>query len=266
MRQKHYLFVVLVMFLALHTTGMFAGNKVVRKVNTYNYKDFTSLRISGFPKVYFTQGNNYSIRVEESTSPHVKTIVKKNGQILTIETKSLKKNLSNVDAPVVRITAPMLNAIHSSGAVSLNAMMSSLKTSQLDISTSGASKVFLKEVTCNSMKIACSGASSMNLGVVRCPSIKINGSGANKLKMSIVGNENTSMMFSGASKGEINYQGDSLQISSSGAGKLDIKVDCKYLKAYNSGAAKMTISGTADHTEIKSSGASKINTSELNKY
>ncbi|MBP5278087.1 MAG: DUF2807 domain-containing protein [Prevotella sp.] len=264
MKHLQYFVSILLLLMVLQVSDAMAGTPVQPKITTYDFKNFNSLTLSGSVKVYFTQGKNYSIKVEESNSPYLMTIVELKGQVLSIKTKNTRRINIRANSPVVRITAPQLVGIHASGAVAVN--ISNLKTADFNINTSGASKLMFNDIACNKMLIGCSGASKLNMGKISCPTINLNSSGACEMNMTIVNNKNAVMTFSGASKGSLKYKGDHLKMQSSGAGKININVDCKLLEAHNSGAAKIMISGTADKTEIKSSGASKINTSELNKF
>ena len=263
MKHLHHFVSILLLLMVLQVSETMAGTPVQPKTTTYDFKNFNSLTLSGIVKVYFTQGKHYSIKVEESNSPYLKTIVELKGQVLSVRTKSTRKNI-HANSPVVRITAPQLVGIRTSGAVTV--YMSNLKAADFNINTSGASKLLFNDITCNKMLIGCSGASKLNTGKISCPSMNLNSSGACEMNMTIMNNKNAVMLFSGASKGSIKYKGDHLKMQSSGAGKINMTVDCKVLEAHNSGAAKIMISGTADKTEIKSSGVSKINTSELNKF
>ncbi len=264
MKHLHQFVSILLLLMVAQVSDVTAGNAVQPKITTYDFKSFNSLLVSGSVKVYFTQGKNYSIKVEESNSPYLKTIVELKGQVLSVKTKNTRRISMNSSSPIVRITAPQLVGVSTSGAVTV--YLGTLKTTSLSINTSGASKLFFNDVACTKMQIGCSGASKMNTGKISCQSVNLNSSGACELNMTIVNNKIVEMLFSGASKSTLSYQGETLKMWSSGAGKINLTVDCKKLEAHNSGAAKVVIKGTADNTEIKSSGVSKINTSGLNQF
>ncbi|MCR5131506.1 MAG: DUF2807 domain-containing protein [Prevotella sp.] len=251
----------------------------------YNLRDFNGVEVSGFIKVFITQSENYSISVEESRNPNVKTIVEKNGQTLNIYTKVLKKKrvTRDGDSPIVHIAMPRLSNLKAKGAVSMN--VESMKTGDFIATISGASKLTVGSMSCGDMTLNCSGASDMKVQKLSCNALqslltgaskltsdifckgdmKLNCSGASKQELTIQG-QSLNVTNSGASKSIIKFNGGQVEAKNSGAGKMQLAVDCEYLNASNSGASKFIITGTADRTDIDLSGASKIDTSGLNKY
>lgn len=264
MKQTIRIVATLLLLMGLGTTSMLAHATGDRQTTSYSFHNFTALKVSGVASVFFTQADNYSITVEESDNPNLETIVEENGQTLVIKTKTKREGIGNASSPVIRITAPRLTSVKTSGAAKLS--VERLKTNDLSLDFSGAAKARFKDVDCKTLTVDASGAVHVSTGKVNCASLKIDVSGACKLKTKVEAKGNGRLKFSGASQSNIDFKGDRLDLSSSGAGKLDLHVDCKTLVATNSGAAKVNISGTADDTQIDASGVAKINTSGLNQY
>ena len=89
MKHLHHFVSILLLLMVLQVSDAMAGTPVQPKTTTYDFKNFNSLTLSGIVKVYFTQGKHYSIKVEESNSPYLKTIVELKGQVLSSETAIL---------------------------------------------------------------------------------------------------------------------------------------------------------------------------------
>ena len=265
MRQTTHFMATLLLMVGLAATCQ-ARPHNDRVTTTYKVQDFQQLQVSGIVEVHFNQGKHYSIRVEESANPNLKTKVVKKGKTLCIWTENKKKNirLNKNDKPVVYITAPKLNELRQSGATRTT-VTGNLETDALSINVSGACKCQFGSIYCTDMVISSSGASNISTGMVACKSLKVNCSGACNIKTTADAEGDATLTFSGASNGTISFTGNTLKLASSGAGKLNLHVDCLQLIASNSGAAKVSISGTADKTTIKATGVSKINTAELNK-
>ena len=232
---------------------------------TYELRDFTAIDAGGVVRVQFTQGQDYSVEVDESGDPNIETKVEKKGQTLRISTKTKNQNanISSNEYPVVRITAPQLAEIVMSGATHFNA--ANIVGKQLNIDVSGASKMEIGQLKYNRVNLDCSGASKLT-AAINADDMLLDCSGASKLALNTEG-KTMKVSNSGASKCDITFAGGCIDFDNSGAGKVDLKlVDCQEVKAHNSGASKFTISGNADNTKIDASGVAKIDTSHLNQY
>ena len=264
MKQTFRIVVALLLLMGLHSASMLARTNGERQTSSYSFHNFTALSVSGVAHVFFTQADNYSITVEESDNPDLETIVEESGHTLVVKTKNKKDRMGNASSPVIRITAPKLTGIKTSGATKLS--VERLETSDLSLDFSGVAKARFMDVICQTLSIGASGSAHVSTGKVNCTSLKVGASGACKMKMQVEAKGNGRMTFSGASQSDIDFKGDRLELASSGAGKHNLHVDCKSLVATNSGAGKVNISGTADETKIDASGVAKINTSGLNQY
>lgn len=216
-------------------------NKQV-SVSNYPYRNFSSITISGAVEVYYTQGANYSVRVEEEGEK--RTIVELNGHQLNIRSK--KRNnirfIGNANRSKIFITSPHLD----------------------EIKISGASKFCSKTMNQSNMKVGVSGASKVDLGKIDCSQFNLSISGASKMSGDVKAQYATVDM-SGASKADMSFIGKNILVENSGASKLTLDLDCEKLSANNSGASKLKVSGYVDDVDIKKSGASRVDQSDLNK-
>lgn len=133
---------------------------------------FKGVDVGGVFQVEITAQKDYSVEVsaDDNILPMVKTYVS-NG-ILEIESDGRFSNSSPIR---VRISAPGIESIDSSGASRVNA--SNLKNASLDIDASGASKVNLTGEA-SSVTIEVSGASNVDAGSLRAENIDVDASGA----------------------------------------------------------------------------------------
>ena len=211
--------------------------------SSYAFRDFSSIDVGGVVDVVYTQGNNYSVRIEEVSN--LMTVVKKNNHELSVYTKRPKGKLisiGNEKRPKVFITSPHLNKLNVHGA--------SLFTS--------------KTMNQSNMSVDVSGASKVKLGHVDCSKLNMDVSGASKLSADVKAIHLT-MDVSGASNADINFLGKTIKTDNSGASHLTLNLDCEELEAGNSGAANLTVTGFVDEVKISKSGAAKIDTLKLNK-
>ena len=210
-------------------------------VSSYAFRDFSSLDISGAVEVIYTQGDSYSVRIEEVSN--LQTVVRKNNHELSVFTKNPKGKLisfGNVKRPKVFITSPYLT----------------------DLKVSGACSFSTKQLTGTDLQVDLSGASKLDIGQLTGTKFNLHAGGATKLSLNMKVTD-VKISTSGAMKGNIKYVGKNIQITNSGASKLDLDVDCEKLNVSCSGASKVDVKGYVDDLKINSSGASKIDTSQL---
>ena len=62
--------------------------------SSYAFRDFSSIDVGGVVDVVYTQGNNYSVRIEEVSN--LMTVVKKNNHELSVYTKRPKGKLISI--------------------------------------------------------------------------------------------------------------------------------------------------------------------------
>lgn len=177
-----------------------------------NLSGFKGIDVGGVFQVEVTAGKEFSVVVEadDNLLPYVKTEV--NGDVLKISsTERLKSS-----APMrIRISAPNIESIEASGACKIS--VADLKSSELRVDTSGASKVNIAGEA-SSLTIDVSGASNIDAANLKAENATVDASGASKVEVFVTGKLVSEA--SGASK--IGYAGNPTSVTkdSSGAGKV----------------------------------------------
>jgi hypothetical protein len=195
------------------------GNQVSGSGNVKSEKrdatGFNNIEVSGIFQVEIVSGKEFSVEVQadDNILPLINTEVR--GDTLEI---GLSQAVSTHNDMIVRITAPDIEKVQTSGASKVSA--SGIKNDEFSLDTSGASKVTLAGET-QHLNIDVSGASNIdaeNLSAVRAD---IDASGASKIAVNVSGELHSSA--SGASR--IVYSGDPKTIDNhqSGAGSVSRK-------------------------------------------
>lgn len=193
---------------------------------------FDQISISGGWDVTIVPGEAYDLQVnvQENLQDHVKVSI--NGDRLEV---GVEGHISTDERMKIRIAAPEIAGIYVSGASVLRTE-NALKTSRLDIESSGASELFL-EVECSEVALDISGASEIYLeGSTN--ELGIDASGATKIYAASCPAESVRIDVSGACFAEVHANSN--------------------LTAEASGASKIVYSGNPDEVRESSSGASSV--------
>jgi hypothetical protein len=175
-------------------------------------KGFTSVDVSGVFQVEIISGKDYSVEVQadDNILPLIETNV--SGSTLQID---LKDKVSTRSDMVVRITAPNIERVETTGASKVTA--SGIKNDSFSINTTGASKVYLTGETAN-LDIDVTGASMVDAEQLNASIANIQASGASKINVNVSGELHSEA--SGASR--IVYSGDPKTIDNHQSGASSI--------------------------------------------
>ena len=173
---------------------------------------FNEVEVSGVFQVEIVAGKDFSVDVQadDNILPLIQTKV--NGDTLQIELEQSVKSKSEM---IVRITAPNIERVQSSGAAKINA--SGIKNEQFSIDTSGASKIILNGETAK-LDIDVSGASNIDAEQLVAGAVNINSTGASKIAVNATSKIHT--QASGASR--ITYTGEPKTVESETSGSSSI--------------------------------------------
>ena len=135
---------------------------------------FRAVEVSGAFKVEIVWGKDFSVEVQadDNIVPLIDTHV--SSDTLYIE---LEKGVSTKNDMIVRVTAPNIDRVESSGASKVN--LSDIKTDSLSIQASGASKIVASGETAK-LDIEISGASGVDAEQLRASNVSVDASGASK--------------------------------------------------------------------------------------
>ena len=180
-----------------------------------NVSEFKGINVGGVFQVEVTAGKDYGVVVEadDNLLQYVKTEVS-GGVLKSSSTERLKSS-----TPMrIRVSAPDIESIGASGACKIS--VADVKSSELRVDTSGASKVNLAGET-SSVTIDVSGASNIDAANLKAENATVKASGASKVEVFVTGKLTSGA--SGASK--ISYSGNPTSVTkdTSGAGKVSQK-------------------------------------------
>ena len=173
---------------------------------------FSSVDVSGVFQVEIVTGNNYSVEVQadDNILPLIQTNV--DGDTLRIE---MGDKVSTRSDMIVRITAPNIKRVETTGAAKLTA--SGISNDSFAINTTGASKVKLSGQTAK-LDIDVTGASSVDAEQLTAATADIQATGASKINVNV--SEALHSEASGASK--IVYSGDPKTVDNHQSGASSI--------------------------------------------
>lgn len=190
-----------------------SGNRITEKRAV---PGFLSVEVSGAYEVEIVAQQERSLEItgDDNILPLVTTEVR--GNVLRIgSSKSF-----NISRPItVKITVPDLEGISTSGASKIN--ISAIKNSELDVDSSGASKLSLTGET-KKLKIGTSGASNIEAKDLHAEKVSVQSSGAGYVSV---------------------YATDQLDASASGAARIDYYGEPKTVNPDVSGAGSVNKKG-----------------------
>lgn len=174
--------------------------------------DFNAIEVGGVFDVEVVAQKEFSVEVEadDNLLQYIRTEV--NGGTLEIRTK---KRISPKSKIRVRVSAPNIESLHTSGASKLS--LANVKNDLLKVDASGASKIKIDGETRN-LEVELSGASRLNAENLKAENVSVDGSGASSAAVNVSGDLKADL--SGASK--VTYTGNprNLEKSTSGASSV----------------------------------------------
>jgi len=189
-----------------------SGNATTEKRNV---AAFDSVDVSGVFQVEIVAGKDFSVEVQadDNIVPLVTTEVQ--GNTLHI---GLEKKVDSRSGLIVRISAPDIKKIESSGVSKINA--AGIKNDAFAIDLSGASKLTVSGETAK-FKVDLSGAGKVDAENLKAVDADVDASGACSVSLNVSGSLKTEA--SGAS--HITYTGDPTSVDNhqSGAGRVSKK-------------------------------------------
>ncbi|MEJ8801691.1 PspC domain-containing protein [Pontibacter sp. H249] len=204
-------------------------------VQTFDFRDFNSIVVSGPYHVQLRQGSNYDVRVrgDRSDLNHMKATVR--GDELRIEHSERNINLFRDRDPVlIQITSPAINTIDLSGAI--KADISGIRTDNLKINFAGAIQS-TADVNVRDLRAEISGA-AVSKFTGRADNFRLDATGAGKVDANGLRANTVDVDVTGASIAEV-YAATTL-------------------RADASGASRIVYSGNPKNTTIDSSGPSSV--------
>ena len=178
------------------------------KVEKRSLQGFTAVNISGAFEVEIVaqQGPSVEVEGDDNLLPLVRTEVNKG--VLDIFNE---KPFETKNAIRVRISAPQLDAVSTSGASDI--VVSNVKSDDFNVSTSGAGSLKISGEA-KEFDLEMSGAGELDAKDLRAERVSVNSSGA--AEANVYASEELRVQASGA--GTVNYYGDPKKIDENTSG------------------------------------------------
>jgi hypothetical protein len=214
MKRTVGLLAVLVLLGGCHWGGFREGTSGSgkTKVEKRSLSGFTAVHISGAYEVEIVAQKEAGVEVEgdDNLLPLVRTEI--NDGVLDI---SNEKPYSSRDAIRLRISAPQLDAVSTSGASDIT--VSNVKSDDFNVSSSGASNLKISGEA-KAFDLEMSGAGEVDAKDLRSEKVSVHSSGA--AEATVYATEDLSISASGA--GTVNYYGDPKNVSQNVSGGASI--------------------------------------------
>ncbi|MBO7418969.1 MAG: DUF2807 domain-containing protein [Bacteroidaceae bacterium] len=227
----------------------------------FNLSGFSGLKNNHAVKIYYTQGNTFSIKAEGSAEQLERLNLEVKDGLLVVSQKD-KKSSNEKQMLTLYITSPDMNRLENNGV--LNFDTNKLKTGDFHLSSNGVLNLEAQQISCAEATCDLKGVSNLDAHI-EGTKLKMNDSGTTNGEL-VVNADKLEINSSGVDNIEVNYKGKEVSVIKSGVGTISLQVDCEKLDATNSGVGKIVLSGTADDTSIKNTGVTKIDVSKLNQF
>lgn len=181
------LFITLSLLFALAVGSIYAATDKDIKVNeTRKVEEFSSIRVTSVAAIYFTQGDNYSLKIE-GKEEYVKEIVAsvKNETLIIDSKRDEKGNIirKNIKEGVdVYLTAPTLKNVEFTGVGSFNCK-SPLKLENVKFNIEGVGKLNISDLTCDKFILNLGGVGNADVHV-NCDFLKADVGGVGRVTLS----------------------------------------------------------------------------------
>lgn len=222
------------------TSCMAGSSKKITE--TRPIQPYTSIQMDGVASVRFTQGNNYSLRIEGDEELVKSLITQVEDKTLIIDNEKIKwrKNRNNGNVTVF-VTAPMLEKVSFDGVGSFKCPQK-LVVEDFCIEKDGVGAMEINDLHCRDLEVEMDGVGSIDLHT-ECHDMdaQIDGVGGSKLTC----------------------KANHISIQKDGVGGAEINVDCQMLEADIDGVGGITFSGKAQQATFEKNGVGGFSTSKL---
>lgn len=179
-------------------TGCAKSGKAGKVVN-YETQPFTQVEMDGVGNIIFTQGNDYSVRVEGDSVLIAKTTVTFENGLLKVTQEPNVKPKKGLD---FYITAPSLQKVESNGVGSFESTSEVKFDNNFMFESNGVGSIKIKNFSCKNFKYNQEGVGSSDLSI-KCQNAYVSSAGVGSCKLEI--------------------EADTLRISVDGVGSVKVK-------------------------------------------
>jgi len=236
---RKFVWIALAFTITLGSCRHFLGKRVHGngniKTEDRSVSNFKNVEVSGAAKVYVSQGDQYSVKIEgdENLLPYME--VNQEGDKIMIREKP-GFNLQPTGELHVYVSAPVYNKIDASGACDIIGKTKISNSEDLEMQVSGAGDIKM-EVDAPRLRSRVSGSGSIYLkGQTKDVDLDLTGAGHAYCYDLMA--ENTKVDISGAGSAEV-YASVKLDATVSGAGNVSYKGNATDVSQHVSGAGSV---------------------------
>lgn len=161
-------------------TGCAKSGKVEKVVN-YETQPFTQVVMDGVGNIIFTQGSDYSVRLEGDSALISRTIVTFDNGCMRVSQKSNNKVKKGLD---IYVTAPSLEKAETNGVGSFESTSEVNLDNNFMFESNGVGSVKIKNFTCKDFKYDQEGVGSSDLSI-NCRNANVRSAGVGSCKLEI---------------------------------------------------------------------------------
>lgn len=185
---------------------------------SYDVKDFSSLKASGAEKILLTQGNTFSVTASGRQIDLERLDISVKDGVLNVEAKRGKKIclFCGFSSPGLEIIMPRLDNIEAGGAVRIEGR--SFSNPGMDIELSGASRILLENISVGTLAATLDGASKMEISGTTTE-LRLSLDGASRFNGEGFLGKTATVSAQGASTARVNLS-DSLTAKAGGASRI----------------------------------------------
>ena len=240
MYMRKLLWMVLALPLILGSCRHFLGKRVKGdgniKTEDRSVASFKNVEVSGAAKVYVSQGDQHSVKIEGDENLLQYIEVSQDGDKIVVRDKP-GFNLDPTGDLKIYVTAPVYNNISASGACDIIGQTKISSQENLNLHVSGAGDIQM-EVDAPQLAAEVSGSGNINLkGQTKDVDLELTGAGHAHCYDLLA--ENAKIEITGAGSAEI-YASVKLDATVSGAGSVNYKGNASSVSQHVSGAGSVT--------------------------
>ena len=161
-------------------TGCAKSGKVEKVVN-YETQPFSQVVMDGVGNIIFTQGSDYSVRLEGDSALISRTIVTFDNGCMRVSKKSNNKVKKGLD---IYVTAPSLEKAETNGVGSFESTSEVNLDNNFMFESNGVGSVKIKNFTCKDFKYDQEGVGSSDLSI-NCQNANVRSAGVGSCKLEI---------------------------------------------------------------------------------
>ena len=211
--------------------------------NTLNLKDFNAIDNTSVLTVVFTNGKQYSVKVEERGD--VPSVITKEGGTLVV--KNSGNDSGKKTNTYLYITAPGLASVDNKGVMTFET--DAMKSKDFSLQNKGVFTFKAKGIDCTTLTLDNAGVLNSETGI-KAGKMELTNNGVIKGSSDVNGGDLT-LKSNGVGNLDVTFKGNDMAINCGGTGSINLDVDCKSVEASSSSPCSITISGRTGECNIR---------------